>query len=126
MFIPEGNQYWVHALRALMHARHLLGMLDIMPRVISLGIHRHSSSNARPSCCKLLQRWAMVCTLRHNTSQMCSIGDISGDLACQGSQSYTLLSQKVDGTTGSVWARVFVLELKVSTNALGKWNNHLT
>ena len=35
--------------------RDLMGMLANMRRIISLGIRLHSSCNARPSCCEVLQ-----------------------------------------------------------------------
>ena len=52
----------------------------------------HSSCCARPSCCELLQRWAgwggggrSVALPATYVTHMCSIGDISGDLASQDS-----------------------------------------
>ena len=86
MFISKGVQCLPHDPRGLMHVRDL-GMLTTMPRVISHGIRLHSSCNARPSCCKLLQRKGLLRHRHHKTSHMCymsSIGDMSSYLAERG------------------------------------------
>ena len=62
----------------LMHARHFLDMLPIMQLIVSLDVLRYSSCKARPSSCKFLQCWVLLCTRGPKTSQMCSIGEISG------------------------------------------------
>ena len=50
--------------RALMDARHLLIMLAVMPWRISIGICRHFSKNAQPSCCKI-GTWLSTVVLSH-------------------------------------------------------------